>query len=144
MSIIRDILDRKGGTVLSVQGGDSVYQAIGMMAEANIGAVLVKEKDTVAGIFSERDYLKKVALRSRSSRQTEVREVMSSPVITVSPGDSVDECMEIMTNCRCRHLPVVTNDQLVGIVSIGDLVRQTLADKEEEIQQLNQYIAGSY
>lgn len=144
MSTIREILNRKGGTVLSVGTHDSVYEAISIMADANIGAVLVRDGDQIVGIFSERDYLRKIVLRNRSSRQTEVRACMSSPVITVSPGDTADEAMEVMTSCRCRHLPVLENDQLQGIVSIGDLVRQALADKEEEIEQLSHYIAGSY
>ena len=130
--------------VLSVDENDSVFNAISLMAEVNIGAVLVKKRDTIAGIFTERDYLQKVALKSRSSRQTLVKEVMSSPVISAAPGDSIQQCMETMTNCRCRHLPVVEDGELLGIVSIGDLVKRMLEDKESEIQQLSQYITGSY
>ena len=144
MTTISEIIDRKGGMVLSVDENDSVFDAICLMAEVNVGAVLVKEKDTIAGIFTERDYLQKIALNSRSSRNTTVKEVMSSPVITAEPDDSIQQCMETMTSCRCRHLPVVEEGQLLGIVSIGDLVKRMLEEKKEEVQQLSQYIAGSY
>lgn len=144
MSAIAEIIKGKGGLVLSVDEGDSVFDAISLMSEVNVGAVLVKKRDSISGIFTERDYLQKIALNSKSSRDTAVSEVMSSPVITASPGDTVQECMETMTSCRCRHLPVVEGEKLLGIVSIGDLVKKLLEDKEEEVAQLNQYIAGSY
>jgi CBS domain-containing protein len=144
MSAIAEIIKGKGGMVLSVNEGDSVFEAISLMAEVNVGAVLVTKGDSISGIFTERDYLQKIALNSKSSRETAVSEVMSSPVITASPGETVQECMETMTTCRCRHLPVVEGDQLLGIVSIGDLVKKLLEDKEAEVAQLNQYIAGSY
>lgn len=130
--------------VLSVDQNVSVFDAICLMAEVNVGAVLVKKDNAISGIFTERDYLQKIALNSRSSRNTPVGEVMSSPVITATPEDSIRHCMEIMTSCRCRHLPVVENDELLGIVSIGDLVKKLLEEKETEIQQLSQYITGSY
>ncbi len=144
MSSISEIIDRKGGMVLTVDHNDSVFEAISLMAEVNIGAVLVKKRDTIAGIFTERDYLQKIALMSRSSRQTPVRDVMSYPVISAEPGNSIQHCLEIMTNCRCRHLPVVENGELLGIVSIGDLVKKMLEEKDSEIQQLSHYITGSY
>jgi CBS domain-containing protein len=144
MSTVAAILDRKGGMVLSVGVNDTVYSAISLMAEVNIGAVLVQQDDAIAGIFTERDYLKKVALKSRSSKETQVGDVMSSPVISAEPGDSIQQCMETMTTCHCRHLPVVENGKLLGIVSIGDLVKRILGEKETEIEQLNQYITGSY
>ncbi|NND45571.1 MAG: CBS domain-containing protein [Xanthomonadales bacterium] len=144
MTAISEIIDRKGGMVLSVDQGDSVFDAIRLMADVNVGAVLVKKGNEISGIFTERDYLQKIALNSRSSRETMVSEVMSSPVITASPHDSVQECMETMTNCRCRHLPVVDGEELLGIVSIGDLVKKLLEEKESEVQQLSHYIAGSY
>lgn len=144
MTAVSEIIENKGGMVLCVDQNESVYDAISLMAEVNIGAVLVKQGDTLAGIFTERDYLQKIALKSRSSRETPVRDVMSSPVISARPSDSVDQCLETMTNCRCRHLPIVENDELLGIVSIGDLVKQLLSEKESEIQQLSHYIAGSY
>ena len=130
--------------VLSVDQNDSVFDAICLMAEVNVGAVLVTKDDSISGIFTERDYLQKIALNSRSSRKTKVHEVMSFPVITATPKDSVQHCMETMTSCRCRHLPVVEDDKLLGIVSIGDLVKRLLEEKENEVQQLSQYITGSY
>ena len=144
MTTVSEIIDRKGGMVLSVDQDDSVFDAISLMSEVNVGAVLVKADNAISGIFTERDYLQKIALNSRSSRKTPVREVMSSPVITAKPDDSIQHCMETMTSCRCRHLPVVDNDELLGIVSIGDLVKRLLEERETEVQQLSQYIAGSY
>ena len=129
---------------MSVDQHDSVYDAICLMSEVNVGAVLVKNRDSISGIFTERDYLQKIALNSRSSKETAVNEVMSSPVITAAPGDSIQQCMETMTTCRCRHLPVVDGEELLGIVSIGDLVKKMLEEKETEIEQLSHYIAGSY
>ena len=144
MSTVSEILVRKGGMVLSVKTDETVFDAISLMAEVNIGAVLVQQNDSILGIFTERDYLQKVALKSLSSREIGVGDVMSSPVITADPGDSIQQCMETMTTCHCRHLPVVENGKLLGIVSIGDLVKRLVDEKETEIEQLNQYIAGSY
>ena len=144
MSIISEIIEKKGGLVLSVKKSDSVFDAIRLMAEVNVGAVLVTEDKSIIGIFTERDYLQKIALNSLSSRNTEVKDVMSSPVITATPNDSVRDCMETMTSCRCRHLPVVDGENLLGIVSIGDLVKKLLEEKESEVEQLSHYIAGSY
>lgn len=144
MTVISDIIDRKGDMVLSVDHDDSVFDAISLMSEVNVGAVLVKTGDSISGIFTERDYLQKIALNSRSSRKTRVGEVMSSPVITASPSDTVEQCLETMTSCRCRHLPVVDGGELLGIVSIGDLVKKCLEEKENEVEQLSHYIAGSY
>ena len=144
MKAVSKIIDRKGGMVLCVDEGESVFEAISLMADLNIGAVLVKKHNNIAGIFTERDYLQKIALKKRSSRETPVSEVMTSPVISASPEDSVAQCMEVMTNCRCRHLPVVSDDELLGIVSIGDLVKALIEEKESEIEQLSHYIAGSY
>jgi CBS domain-containing protein len=144
MTAISDIIDRKGALVLSVDHEDSVLHAIRLMADVNIGAVLVTQGNLISGIFTERDYLQKVALDSRSSKDTRVSEVMSTPVITARPEDTVQECLEVMTNCRCRHLPVVDGEELLGIVSIGDLVKRVLDEKESEIEQLNHYITGSY
>lgn len=144
MKAIAEILDQKGGMVLCVDENESVLDAIGLMADVNIGAVLVKRQDTIAGIFTERDYLQKIALEDRSSSDTRVKDVMSSPVISAKPDDTVTDCMEVMTNCRCRHLPIVDGDKLLGIVSIGDLVKCIVEEKQLEIDQLSQYIAGSY
>jgi len=144
MLTVSEIINNKGGLVLSVNQNDSVFDAISLMAEVNVGAVLVKTGDSISGIFTERDYLQKIALNSKSSKDTPVNEVMSSPVITASPGDSIEQCMETMTSCRCRHLPVVDGEELLGIVSIGDLVKKMLEEKETEIEQLSHYITGSY
>ena len=144
MPTVSQILDRKGGMVLSVEIGETVFDAISLMAEVNIGAVLVQQDDTIAGIFTERDYLQKVALKSLTSRDIPVGDVMSSPVITADPDDSIQQCMETMTACHCRHLPIVENGKLLGIVSIGDLVKRLVDEKETEIEQLNQYITGTY
>ena len=145
MTAISGIIEDKGTLVLSVDEDTTVFNAISLMAEVNVGAVLVKNENELAGIFTERDYLQKIALKSLDSRKTPLKKVMSHPVITASPGDSVQQCMEVMTRCRCRHLPVVDhNDELLGIVSIGDLVKNLLMEKEFEVQQLSGYIAGSY
>ncbi|MGA0266292.1 MAG: CBS domain-containing protein [Lysobacterales bacterium] len=144
MTAISSIIENKGSMVLSVEETATVLDAISLMAEVNVGAVLVKKGDSVAGIFTERDYLQKIALNARSSGDTPVREVMSSPVITAAPTDSTEHCMETMTRCRCRHLPVVDEGELLGIVSIGDLVKNLLEEKQFEVQQLSGYIAGSY
>jgi CBS domain-containing protein len=144
MSTVSEILENKGGMVLSVKVTETVFDAINLMAQVNIGAVLVQKNETIAGIFTERDYLQKIALKSVSSQETPVGEVMTSPVITADPGDSIQKCMETMTTCHCRHLPVVENDKLLGIVSIGDLVKKMLDEKQTEVEQLSEYITGTY
>lgn len=144
MSRVSEILEHKGGMVLSVDINETVLDAISLMAQVNIGAVLVQQDDSIAGIFTERDYLQKIALESRSSPQTKVGDVMTSPVISADPGDSVQHCMETMTTCHCRHLPVVENGKLLGIVSIGDLVKKMLDEKQNEVEKLSQYITGTY
>ena len=144
MSTIRDILDRKGGTVLTITSDASVLEAIGIMSQANVGALVIQDGDQPQGIFTERDYLRKIALKGRSSSNTPLREVMSSPLITVNTVDSSETAMETMTECRCRHLVVTDNDMMVGIISLGDLVKHMLQEKESEVEQLAQYIAGSY
>lgn len=144
MTAISEIIERKGDLVLCVDKTETVFDAISLMADLNIGAVLVRQNDAIAGIFTERDYLQKIALKDRSSKETRVVDVMTAPVISVKPSDTVDDCLETMTNCRCRHLPVVAGDKLLGIVSIGDLVKVIVDEKESQIEQLNQYIAGSY
>lgn len=144
MSRVSEILENKGGLVLSVDVNETVFDAISLMAELNIGAVLVQKNDTISGIFTERDYLQKIALKSRSSQDTKVGDVMTSPVISADPGDSIQQCMETMTTCHCRHLPVVDNGKLLGIVSIGDLVKKMLDEKQQEVEKLSQYITGTY
>lgn len=144
MSTIRDVLQRKGGTVLKTHRRASVLEAIGMMSQANIGALVIEESDRPVGIFTERDYLRKIALEGRSSRETVVEDVMSSPLITVELTESTRQAMETMTDCRCRHLVVLDGDRMVGIVSLGDLVKHMLVEKEAEVEQLSSYISGSY
>ncbi len=144
MSTIHEILGRKGGTVLTIHSGASVLEAIGIMSQANVGALVIQDGQEPCGIFTERDYLRKIALKGRSSSNTPLRDVMSSPLITVSPQESLDNAMEIMTECRCRHLVVLDQESMVGIVSLGDLVKHMLQEKEAEVEQLSQYIAGSY
>ena len=144
MSRVSEILENKGGMVLSVSADETVFTAISLMAQVNVGAVLVQKDDTISGIFTERDYLQKIALKSRSSQETPVGEVMTSPVISADPNDSVQQCMETMTTCHCRHLPVVEDGKLLGIVSIGDLVKKMLDEKQSEVEKLSQYITGTY
>jgi signal-transduction protein with cAMP-binding, CBS, and nucleotidyltransferase domain len=144
MSTIKEVLDRKGGSVITVDIATSVLDAIGTMSKANIGAVVIEQDGQATGIFTERDYLRKVALEGRSSNSTRVSEVMSSPLITVEPGESTRDAMETMTECRCRHLVVTEGEEMVGIVSLGDLVKHLLVVAEAEVEQLSSYISGSY
>lgn len=144
MSTIHDVLGRKGGTVLTVNGSVSVLDAIKTMSEANIGALVIQDDEQPVGMFTERDYMRKIALKGRSSSTTAVSDVMSSPLITVDIGESVEVAMETMTQCRCRHLVVMDKESMAGIVSLGDMVKHMLQDKEAEVEQLSSYIAGSY
>ena len=139
---VRDILKRKGQEVWSITPEVSVYRAIEMMAEKHVGALLVISDEKLAGIISERDYARKVILKGKSSKETPVREIMTSPVIFVEPGHSVDECMRIVTEKRIRHLPVVENERVIGVVSIGDLVNWIMSAQEHTIQQLQNYVSG--
>jgi CBS domain-containing protein len=121
----------------------TVFEAVGRMAEHNIGALVVMDGETVVGIVSERDYSRKIVLRGRSSKETAVREVMSSPVFSVAPGQSRDECMALMTERRLRHLPVVSEGRLIGMISIGDVVKDILSEQQFTIDQLERYISGA-
>jgi CBS domain-containing protein len=137
-----DIIQYKGSTVWSVSPKDSVLHALGIMAEQEIGAVLVLEGDRIMGILTERDYARKVVLAGRSSKESPVGDVMTRSVLCVPPDRTTDECLALMTDKRVRHLPVVDRSSLIGMVSIGDLVRATIAEQEYVIEQLQQYIAG--
>ncbi len=144
MKTARQLLAEKAihGTV-TVSPQATVYQALQVLADKNIGAVLVMDGDVLAGIFSERDYARKVVLMGKTSAGTPVSEIMTSKLICVTPEASVDECMAIMTDKRIRHLPVVNDqDELIGLLSIGDLVRETIAEQEFQIEQLENYIHG--
>ena len=138
------VLRFKGRQVWSIAPTATVYEAIAQMSERSVGALLVLSERQLAGIISERDYARKVILKDRSSKETEVREIMTDRVITASPRDTVEECMRLMTEHRIRHLPVLDGDKVVGIVSIGDLVNWTITAHEETIGQLQGYIEGRY
>ena len=140
MISVRQLLDRKGRQVFAIPPGAAVLDAIRLMAERHVGALLVIEGDTLAGIVSERDYARKVILLGRSSADTPVREIMTAAVITVQPETPVEACMQIMTECRVRHLPVIEGGHVVGMVSIGDLVKAVIAEQQQHIEQLESYI----
>jgi len=138
------ILREKGRLIYSVAAEATVYEALVIMADKGIGALVVMDGQDLVGILSERDYARKVILAGRSSREMKVREVMSSKVLTVGPQSTVDECMKHMTDKRCRHLPVVEGGKVVGIVSIGDLVNWIIKAQERTIHDLEDYISGDY
>ena len=142
MTTAQDILRYKGKTVHAVRPDDTVLAALGVMAEHDIGAVLVVEGDELLGILSERDYARKVALMGRASRDSPVRAIMTANVVCVPPNRTVEECMALMTERRCRHLPVVETGRVIGLVSIGDLVKAMIDEQEATINQLKNYIAG--
>jgi CBS domain-containing protein len=140
---IRDVLKQKGASVLSINADETVYKALELMAEENVGALLVKSGEKVVGIMSERDYARKVILEGRSSLKTSVEKIMTNKILYITPDKSVEEGLALMSEKRCRHLPVFESDSLVGMVSIGDLVKANVAEKEFMINQLENYILSS-
>jgi CBS domain-containing protein len=142
MKTVRQVLEGKKSGALSVAPGASVYDALKLMAEHDVGSLVVLDGDRLAGIFSERDYARKVILFGKSSRETEVREIMTDKVMCVRLDATMKECMTLMTEKRVRHLPVVDGKKVVGMISIGDAVKETIEDQQQTIAQLEQYIAG--
>ena len=142
MQTVNQLLQIKGHQVFSIAPQESVLRAVEIMATRHVGALLVMKDGALVGIISERDYARKVILKNRSSADTPVSDIMSSPAISVTPDDTVHHCMELMTEKRIRHLPVVIGGRVVGMLSIGDLVKAVIQEQTEHIQHLERYIAG--
>jgi CBS domain-containing protein len=142
MTTVRDILDRKGRQVFSVTPGDSVYHALELMSDRHIGALMVVEDEQLVGVVSERDYARKIALKGRASRDTRVSDIMTKSVFCIRPGARIEDCMALMTEKSVRHLPVMDDDRLDGVISIGDVVKATITHQEFIIEQLEHFISG--
>lgn len=142
MKTVKLLLEHKPLRIITVGAGEPVRRAIELLAENHIGALPVVDGDALVGIVSERDYARKVVLKGRNSQDTRISEIMSAPVVTVTCGDTVQHCMQLMTEQRIRHLPVIEADQLVGVISIGDCVRAMLEEYEREIDELKRYITS--
>ena len=142
MRTVRQLLDTKSPEIHSISPDAPVIDAIRLMAERRIGALLVMDGPRLAGMLSERDYARKIVLQGRSSRDTMVREIMTADVVSVSPEDNSDRCMQLVTDSRIRHLPVVENGQVIGLISIGDLVKATIEAQRRELDHLQRYIAS--
>ncbi len=142
MKLVQHLLEIKGSDVVSIQPDASVLDAIKLMAEKGIGSLIVSEGGDLKGIVTERDYARKVIIKGRASDTTQVAEIMTADVVTASSKQTVNQCMEIMTAKKCRHLPIVDDGKLVGMISIGDLVQAIIANQQEEIEHLEQYISG--
>jgi CBS domain-containing protein len=142
MRPIRELLEKQDGAVWSLSPNDSVYQALEMLADCNVGALMVMEGEALVGVFSERDYTRKIALTGRSSKDTSVRDIMTAQVVSVSPQTSTDDCMALMSQRKIRHVPVVDGTKVLGMVSIRDLLDDIIKDREQTITQLQNYIAS--
>ena len=142
MRTVRQLLESKPAEIIAIGPDAPVIDAIRLMADRRVGALLVMEGPRLAGILSERDYARKVVLQGRSSSNTPVRDIMTAKVVTVRPDDSVDHCMKVVTDHRIRHLPVADGDAVVGVISIGDLVKAVIVDQQAELDQLQRYIAS--
>jgi CBS domain-containing protein len=142
MKLVRHLLEVKGYDIVSIDETASVFDAIKLMADRGVGSLLVLDGPRLLGIVTERDYARKVILKGRSSETTEVREVMTTKTVTATTGQTVNECMTLMTEQRIRHLPVVEDGKVIGVISIGDLVNAIISDQKEAIEQLEQYISG--
>jgi CBS domain-containing protein len=142
MNRVKEILDEKGHDVLQIEADASVFEAVQKMVEAGVGSLLVREHGEVAGIFTERDYLRRMTLEGRDDKETPVRDVMSAPLVVVTPQNTIDECMAMMTDRRIRHLPVVDGGKVAGIVSIGDIVKFKSKQQSFEIKYLTDYITA--
>ena len=142
MITVKEILKEKGGEILTISPQDTVYRALEIMAEKNLGALIVVEGEKVVGMFSERDYARNVVLKGKSSKNTLVKDLMCANPCYVRPEQTLNDCMALITEKRTRHLPVLDGEKLVGIVSIGDVVKQYIMDKEFTIKQLENYISG--
>ena len=142
MKLVQHLLEAKGREIISIRPDASVLDAIKLMADKGIGSLVVTDSGDLKGIVTERDYARKVIIKGRASDTTPVADIMTVDVITASSQQTVNECMAIMTEIRCRHLPVVDDGELVGLISIGDLVQAIIADQQEEIEQLEHYISG--
>jgi CBS domain-containing protein len=142
MGKVRNILSTKGNAIYSVEPTIMVYEAIERMCELNIGGLLIVEDGKLIGIFTERDYARKLILKGKSSKDTPIRDLMTAKLITVTPDTSIDDCMRVMVGRKIRHLPVLDNEELVGLISIGDVVRHVIEEQKTIIQQLEHYITG--
>jgi len=142
--LVKRILNEKGDEVYHISPDHTVYEAIKKMSDKSIGALLVMEKDELYGIISERDYREKVILKGRTSKTTKVKEIMTSDVYWVSPQESLEECMALMTNKKIRHLPIMEDEKVIGVISIGDIIKQIISKQKVEIDHLKSYIGGSY
>jgi len=140
---VKDILKAKGNVALSVTPDTLIFDALHLMSEKNVGALLVMENEKLVGIFSERDYARKIILKGRNSLDTEVREIMTEDVFTVTPEETIDQCMILMSGKRIRHLPVVQGSEVVGVISIGDVVKFIIEEQETVIEHFKVYISGT-